>query len=80
MPFECRDKMACFDLNGRFCSALKTSCLLVCPRILLHLCEEDTFLFLLVGKLWSKAVYQGVIFESEVLLFFVREKWAKYVK
>ena len=49
----------------------------IAQKILLHLCEEDTFLFLLVGKLWSKAVYQGVIFESEVLLFFVREKWAK---
>ena len=30
--------------------------------MLLHLFEEDTLLFLLVGKLWLKAVYQVVIF------------------
>ena len=37
-----------------------------CPKILLQLFEEDTLLFLLVGKLWLKAVYQVVIFVSEI--------------
>ena len=37
-----------------------------CPKILLHLFEEDTLLFLLVGKLWLKAVYEEVIFVSEI--------------
>ena len=37
-----------------------------CPKILLQLFEEDTLLFLLVGKLWLKAVYEEVIFVSEI--------------
>ena len=37
-----------------------------CPKILLHLFEEDTLLFLLVGKLWLKTVYEEVIFVSEI--------------
>ena len=37
-----------------------------CPKILFHLFEEDTLLFLSVGKLWLKAVYQVVIFVSEI--------------
>ena len=37
-----------------------------CPKILLHLFEEDTLRFLLVGMLWLKAVYEEVIFVSEI--------------
>ena len=40
-----------------------------CPKILLHVFEEDTLLFLLVEKLWLKAVYEEVIFVSEICQF-----------
>ena len=53
--------MACFDLKGRFCLAFLKFALQDCPKILLHLFEEDTLLFVSVGKLWVKAVYQVVI-------------------
>ena len=60
--FECRDKMAWFHEEGRFYFAFKNFFLHDCPKILLHLFEEDTLLILLVGKLWLKALYQVVIF------------------
>ena len=46
-------------------------------KILLHLFEEDTLLFLSVGKLWLKAVYQVVIFVSEICQFYVCQKSVK---
>ena len=69
--------MACFDLKGPFCLALKKFSLHDCPKILLHLFEEDTLLFLSVGKLWLKAVYQVVIFVSEICQFYVCQKSVK---
>ena len=48
--------------------------------MLLHLFEEDTLLFLSVGKLWLKAVYQVVIFVSEICQFYVCPKSVKKVK
>ena len=48
-----------------------------CPKILLHLFEEDTLLFLSVGKLCLKAVYQVVIFVSEICQFYVCQKSVK---
>ena len=48
-----------------------------CPKILLHLFEEDILLFLFVGKLWFKAVYQEVIFVLEVCQFFACQKSVK---
>ena len=48
-----------------------------CPKILLHLFEEDTLLFLSVGKLWLKAVYQVVIFVSEICQFYICQKSVK---
>ena len=47
------------------------------PKILLHLFEEDTLHFLLVGKLGLKAVYQVVIFVSEIWQFYVCQKSLK---
>ena len=67
LPFECRDKMACFDLKGHLFGVQKFS-LQDCPKILLHLFEEDTLLFLSVGKLLFKAVYQEVVFVSEIII------------
>ena len=77
LPSECRDKMACFDLKGRFLFGVQTSSLQDCPRMLLHLFEEDTLLFPSVGKLWLKAVYQVVIFVSEICQFYVCQKSVK---
>ena len=53
-----------------------------CPKILSQLFEEDTLLFLLVGKLWLKAVYQGVIFVSKICQFYVSKmgKISKIIK
>ena len=48
-----------------------------CPKILLHLFEEDILIFLFVGKLWFKAVYQEVIFAPEVCQFFACQKSVK---
>ena len=48
-----------------------------CPKILLHFFEEDTLLFLSVGKLRLKAVYQVVIFVSEICQFYVCQKLVK---
>ena len=48
-----------------------------CPKSLLHLFEQDTLLFLSVGKLWLKAVYQVVIFVSEICQFYVCQKSVK---
>ena len=48
-----------------------------CPKLLLHLFEEDILLFLFVGKLWFKAVYQEVIFVPEVCQFFACQKSVK---
>ena len=48
-----------------------------CPRILLHSFEEDTLVFLSVGKLQLKAVYQVVIFVSEICQFYVCQKSVK---
>ena len=70
--FECRDKMACFDLKGRFCLAFKN---FLCK--IAHVFEEDTLLFSLVGKLWLKAAYQVVIFVSEICQFYVCQKSVK---
>ena len=50
--------MACFDLKGRFCLASKNLPCRIAQKMLLHLFEEDTLLFLSVGNLWLKAVYQ----------------------
>ena len=47
------------------------------PKMLLHFFEEDTLPFLLVGKLWLKAVYQVVIFVSEICPFYVCQKSVK---
>ena len=80
LPFVCRDKMACFDLKGRFCLAFKNFPCKIAQKILLHLFEEDTLLFLLIGKLWLKAVNQVVIFVSEICQFYVCQKSVKYVK
>ena len=65
LPFECRDKKACFE-QGSLLFGVEKFSLQDCPKILLHLFEEDTLLFLLVGKLLLKAVYQVVIFVSEI--------------
>ena len=46
----------------------------------LHLIEEDTLLFPSVGKLRLKAVYQGVIFVSEICQFYVCQRSVKQVK
>ena len=72
--FECRDKMACFDLKGRFCLAFK--------NFLWQLFEEDTLLILFVGKSWLKAIYQVVIFVSEICQFFLSKigKICKIIK
>ena len=48
-----------------------------CPKILLHLFEEDALLFLSVGKLWLKAEYQVVIFVSEICQFYICQKSIK---
>ena len=71
MLFECRDKMACFDLKCRFYLEFKNFLCWIAQKFLLHLLEEDTFLFLSVGKLWLKAVHQVVTFVSEICQFYV---------
>ena len=48
-----------------------------CPKILLHLFEQGTLLFLSVGKLWLKGVYQVVLFVSEICQFYVCQKLVK---
>ena len=76
LPFECRDKKACFE-QGSLLFGVEKFSLQDCPKILLHLFEEDTLLFLSVGKLWLKAVYQVVIFVSEICQFYVCQKSVK---
>ena len=49
--------MMCFDLKGRFFLGVQKFSLQGCRKILFHLFEEDTLLFLSIGKLWLKAVY-----------------------
>ena len=74
----CCDKMACFDLKaGLLLFGVQTFSLQDCPKMLLHLFEEDTLLFLLRGKLWLKAVNQVVIFESEICQFDFCQKSVK---
>ena len=74
----CCDKMACFDLKaGLLLFGVQTFSLQDCPKNLLHLFEEDTLLFLVLGKLWLKAVYQVVIFQSEICQFYVCQKSVK---
>ena len=48
--------------QGSLLFGVQKSSLQDCPKILLHLFEEDTLLFLSVGKLCLKAIYQVVIF------------------
>ena len=48
-----------------------------CPKLLLHLFEEDTLVFLLAGKLWLTALYQVVIFKSEICQFYAYQKLIK---
>ena len=60
--------------QGSLLFGVQTFSLQDCPRILLHLFEEDTLLFPSVGKLWLKAVYEVVIFVSEICQFYVCEK------
>ena len=76
LPFECRDKMACFE-QGSLLFGVEKFSLHDCPKMLLHLFEEDTLPFLLVGKLLLKAVYQVVIFVPEICQFYVRQKSVK---
>ena len=47
------------------------------PKILLHLFEGDTPLFVSVGMLWLKVVYQVVIFVYEICQFYVCQKSLK---
>ena len=63
--------------QGSLLFGVQTFSLQDCPKILLHLFEEDTLLFLLVGTLWLKAVYQVVIFVSEICQFYVCQKSVK---
>ena len=51
-----------------------------CPKILLHLYEEDTLFFSSIGKLWLKAVYQVVSFASQICQFYVCQKSVKWIK
>ena len=76
LPFECRDKKACFE-QGSLLFGVEKFSLQDCPKILLHLFEQDTLLFLSVGKLWLKAVYQVVLFVSEICQFYVCQKSVK---
>ena len=52
-----------------------------CPKILWHLFEEDILLFLSVGKLWLKAIYQVVCQKSvkQVKLLKIRFSEAEFV-
>ena len=50
-----------FPPQGSLLFGVQKFSLYDCPKILLHLFEEDTLLFLLIVKLWLKAVYQVVI-------------------
>ena len=63
--------------QGSLLFGVQKSSLQDCPKILLHLFEEDTLLFLSVAKLWLKAVYQDVIFGSEICQFHVCQKSVK---
>ena len=51
-----------------------------CPKILLYLFEEDTLFFLSVGTLWLEAVYEVVIFVSEICQFYICQKSIKLLK
>ena len=52
--------------QGSLLFGVKKFSLQDCPKNLLRLFKEETLLFLSVGKLWLKAVYQVVIFVSEL--------------
>ena len=76
--FECHDKMACFDLKGSFCLAFKNFlCRIVQKLYCIYSRKVDILLFLLVGKLWLKAVYQVVFSVPEICQFLACQKSVK---
>ena len=71
------DKMPCFDLKGRFCLAFKHFPCRIAQKFYCIYLRKTPQLFLSVGKLRLKTVYQVVIFMSEICQFYVCQKSVK---